>query len=276
MDSVYAKIKQRTSENDKFRRVLSTDDMLYPDVEDLISNEVKYSPDTLLEEGDWFYISNFSDTEYCIIPIKRKMKGMDYNCLSSDEFNKIDYIFTIRNQDYFFQNITKSRLISKKAITLFGEDYKYVENNQSLHINKIPDAIYRITYDVLLFKRIESITAIFKGISDLYKEATDIETEMFLRSDFIQLENGFNSCDVKTSNRKKIAIAMKVLERLKKKEKNQIFNYINEYCPEFVCDGKIKISNEKELSILLYGIEQRFYTTPVGKEKRLANSVITL
>ena len=31
-----------------------------------------------------------------------------------------------------------------------------------------------------------------------------------------------------------------------------------------------------ELKMLLYGIEQRFYTTPVGGEKRLANSVITL
>lgn len=35
-------------------------------------------------------------------------------------------------------------------------------------------------------------------------------------------------------------------------------------------------SNDEELKFLLYGIEQRFYTTILGDEKRLANSIQTL
>lgn len=41
-------------------------------------------------------------------------------------------------------------------------------------------------------------------------------------------------------------------------------------------NDSFKISNEKELKLLLYGIEQRFYTTPDGRERRIANSVIVM
>ena len=34
------------------------------------------------------------------------------------------------------------------------------------------------------------------------------------------------------------------------------------------------VNSEDELKLLLYGIEQRFYTTLVGGERRIANSVI--
>ena len=277
MDRIYCKIKQRTAEKDKFRQILSTDDMIFPDIGGLLLNEVKYSPDTLLDDDDWFYLPEFSDEDYCIIPIKEKMNGMDYDLLSSEEFCNIDYIFVIRNQDFLFQNITKSRLIARKRILHIGDDYRYDENNKSLQINSMPDAIYRFENNTLYFKRLEAITNIFKGISDLYKEATDKETEIFLHSDFIKLENGFNSNNVKKSNRKKIAIAINVLDGLNNKDRKRIFNYIAEYCPSLACDkNRFRISDENELSNLLYGIEQKFYTTPVGKEKRLANSVIAL
>jgi hypothetical protein len=35
-------------------------------------------------------------------------------------------------------------------------------------------------------------------------------------------------------------------------------------------------SSDDELKFLLYGIEQRFYTTMFGQEKRLANSIQTI
>jgi hypothetical protein len=41
-------------------------------------------------------------------------------------------------------------------------------------------------------------------------------------------------------------------------------------------DESFSISNEEDLKKLLYGIEQRYYTTKVGNEKRLANSITTV
>ena len=36
------------------------------------------------------------------------------------------------------------------------------------------------------------------------------------------------------------------------------------------------IGSEENLKQLMYGIEQRYYTTPIGNEKRLANSITTI
>jgi hypothetical protein len=41
-----------------------------------------------------------------------------------------------------------------------------------------------------------------------------------------------------------------------------------------VTDTSFEVGTEDELKMLLYGIEQRFYTTIVGGEKRIANSVV--
>lgn len=36
------------------------------------------------------------------------------------------------------------------------------------------------------------------------------------------------------------------------------------------------VGSKDEFKMVLFGIEQRFYTTPVGDEKRIANSVILM
>lgn len=60
-----------------------------------------------------------------------------------------------------------------------------------------------------------------------------------------------------------------------------MLEYIQDYCGghklNFDKDnGKFEIKTDDELKYLLYGIEQRLYTTPLSQEKRLANSVVTL
>lgn len=50
-----------------------------------------------------------------------------------------------------------------------------------------------------------------------------------------------------------------------------MFDYVNDYCSQqitFDHKGKnFEINNDNDLKFLLYGIEQRFYTRPFGKEK---------
>jgi hypothetical protein len=84
---------------------------------------------------------------------------------------------------------------------------------------------------------------------------------------------------VKRANRKRIAMAMETLQRFTQKEKQSIFGYIREYCEDLNFDENAEnftISSEEELKKLLYGIEQRYYTTILGGERRLANSITTL
>ena len=110
----------------------------------------------------------------------------------------------------------------------------------------------------------------------LYREATQEETDSFLANDFISLKDDYSGSKVKTANRKRIALAAKTLSELDEPDRKNIFKYIGDYCPGLkVSENSFEVGSENELKMLLYGIEQRFYTTPVGGEKRLANSVIT-
>ena len=78
-------------------------------------------------------------------------------------------------------------------------------------------------------------------------------------------------------NRKRIALALSQLRNFEDDQKEIIFDSIKEYCPNLVtASDKFQISSEDDLKLLLYGIGQRFYTTPDGKEKRIANSIIPM
>lgn len=61
---------------------------------------------------------------------------------------------------------------------------------------------------------------------------------------------------------------------MSKQEKKEMFDYIKDYYPNLnVNNGKAQISNEEDLKNILYGLEERFYTTLISKEKRIANSI---
>ena len=74
-------------------------------------------------------------------------------------------------------------------------------------------------------------------------------------------------------------MAIDTLAKLENEQKTQIHNYIQDYCPELDFsekDNTFNIASEEHLKNLIFGIEQRFYTTIVGSERRLANSILRL
>lgn len=128
-----------------------------------------------------------------------------------------------------------------------------------------------------MFKSFATISSIFKGIDVLYKEATKEEVEKFLEEDFIELTGEFSLDKVSKPNRKRVALAMDTLAALPNEDRDKMYSYIHSYCEQRLifdqANSKFSITTDDELKYLLYGIEQRFYTTLLGQEKRLANSV---
>ncbi len=276
MNHIIAKVKIRGTEN-KYRKILSSDIPVYSVNSDFSNTAVDYDPGTLLDDDAWFKIASLKEKDFCIGIIKQNTSSVDFDMLTKELFSQIDFIFTDDGTFIYFQNISKTKLISKKFILHLGEDFKYDNNCLSIPINELPDAIYEKNTDSLYFRKLSSITSIFKGLDQLYREATEGEVQGFLEIDFICLKVGFNSGSVNTSNRRRIAIAVDTLKRLKDDEKRQVFDYIKEYCPNLRTEGEaFSVNSEDSLKQLLYGIEQRYYTTLVGGEKRLANSVIKL
>lgn len=273
MDHVFAKVKRLIKK--PFFKILSNH-TLYEGVVVSLAGCVPYSADHNLDEDSWFKVERFSQQSYCLDFLKKDFDSKDYDDLKKEQFPDIAYIFSLQNADYYFQKVTPSLFIKKKILG-FGDSAEIEESNNRIIINEQPDAIYIKAADALVFRNLAAISGIFKGIDDLYREATHNETEVFLRMEFINIKDNYGASKVSKPNRKRIALALDSLAKMSDQDKMNILAYIGDYNDtklKFDKDTqKFEISNDDELKLLLYGVEQRFYTTLFGQERRLANSV---
>lgn len=273
MDHVLAKVKGLRKQ--PYFKLISNNG-LFEEVQLDVATCVPYDPDHNLDEDAWFKVEGFSQKVFCLDLLKSQFDSKDYDDLKKEQFGKIGFVFSVQGGDFYFQKVTPSLFIRRKTL-VFGEAATIEEDANRLVINSEPDAIYFTQSDTLIFTNLATISSIFKGIDVLYKEATDQEVEQFLEEDFIELADDYNLVKVSKPNRKRIALAMDTLNAMEPEERDQMLSYIHSYCDQklrFDTDnGKFEIKTDDELKYLLYGIEQRFYTTPLSKERRLANSV---
>jgi hypothetical protein len=273
VDSVLTKVKGRNKKN-VFK--LLSDETLFEELVVTDDASVDYAPDHNLDEDSWFKIDNFSQQPYCLDILKVDFDSKDYDDLPKAKFKDIAQLYAIQGNNFYFQKITPSLFVTKKMIA-FGEAAELESTEKRLVVNQVADAVYYKAQDKLVFKSLATISSIFKGIDELYKEATKEEVEKFLEEDFIELSDGYDTSKVSKPNRKRIALAMDTLAALPVEERDQMYSYIHSYCEQKLTfdkeNSKFEINSDDELKYLLYGIEQRFYTTPLGHEKRLANSV---
>ena len=273
MDHILAKVKSRGKK--KYFKLIS-DKVLY-EIETIDSSTcVPYNPDHNLDEDCWFKIERFSQQPFCIDLLKEDFDSKDYDDLKKNQFNQIAYLFSVQGDDFYFQKITPSLFIKRKTL-VFGEVAKVEESENRLVINRTPDAVYYKESDTLIFRYLATISSIFKGIDELYKEATFEEVRSFLDKSFIELKDTYSVNNVSKTNRKRIALAITTVKTLSTIDQTTLLKYIDDYCKEKLTfdqvNQKFSISTDNELKFLLYGINQRFYTTPLGQERRLANSI---
>lgn len=274
MNHLIAKIRLRGNVP-KYRKLLS--DVVLFELPNDLAPHVQYNPDHNLDEDSWFGIEQFSAQTFCLDFLRTPFHSAEYDTLDSIDVDKLDFLCSYQNgNEYYFQSISKAQLISKKILHL-GDAFRYEENSKTIVVNSIADAIYIKDQDILYFKRLPTISGIFKGIDSLYREATEVETTDFLQKEFVQLDEDFTTAKVGKANRRRIAMALDTLNNFGEEEKGTVLNYIRDYCPDLEYQSNaFRIKSDDELKKLLYGIEQRYYTTPVGSERRCANSIIRL
>lgn len=258
------------------QKVLSTNATIF-NAQDTSSSQI-YTPTYKLEEGEWFSITEFKDKGFDndFIDKSSPLTTTSLNQLVEGDYHKIKYLSFEDTGIKYFQKMLSSNTISKKWFCISSAP-ELEENRKIITMNNKPDAIYVIASDTLYFKDISRIKNIFKGIDSLYREATQVEVDDFLNQNFIELKNGFSGANVKVPNRKRLALVVDKLEQFNETEKNTIFNYIHTYCTDVTYEnGKFAITTENDLKLVLFGIDERYYTTNLGQEKRLANSVTTM
>ena len=85
----------------------------------------------------------------------------------------------------------------------------------------------------------------------------------------------FTKDKVKTANRRKIREALDMYNQYNNQQKEQLPLYMQKYCPRLSFDsvsGRFDIIDEKTLTLLLNGLCQRYYTTEISQEKKVALS----
>ena len=274
MNQLIAKIKnKKRSGFDGFKKIIS-DIECYNTPTNFES--LNYDPNTLLDIGQWYYIDHFSMKTFCIDIIKEDFCSVDIDSLDKDDFQKIDYLLSCQDDIYYFQKVRPAQLVKKKRLWSLGESYMFDANNISIVINTFPDAFYKKQDDILYFQKLETISSIFKGIEVLYREATNEEVESFLNSDFIKVNESINKAEIGKLSRKRIAMAITTLNSFNDEQKQAVIQYTKENSGLMFENNKFVLTNEEDIKKLAWGISERYYETPVSRQKRVANSVINL
>lgn len=267
MNLLLGKVKGK---NEPFYKVMSHERTFF-NIPDL-SETCTFIPGYKLEEEEWFKIENFSKSTYSNELTNGLFNSTNYDQLPTSLYQKIIYFCTKQDEYLCFQTTSPSHLLRKKWFKIDAP--KLEENTPIIILNSYLDALYNSTSDTLFFKEFSKIKTIFNGIEDLYREATQPEIDEFLSKDFIELKNGFLANNIKTANRKRITFALDIIKQLSAEDQISIFNYISNYCTNIPTQNNhFQIDNEEDLKKILYGIEQRYYTTKIGNLKKLANSV---
>ena len=266
-------------------RKISTDKQYYRSIDK--RNGIKYDPKTLLEDDQWFMLERFNEQTFCPDYLIKEDSIKAHISLKEIDVSSIEYILACQSDNYYFQKVFKSNYVENANVLTFGKKYIQFKPLQNIIVlNDEPDAVYDKTNNTLYFKKLERISSIFKGIDTLYKEATDSEVNGFLHEQFMSSESKIKLPSVGKNNRKRIALVKEKLKALEEKGMiNSVLAYIGGYA-----DGKVDgndlikkdkngafiIDTDNELKYLLYGIEERFYTTEITNKKRVANSTIDI
>ncbi|MEK6452074.1 MULTISPECIES: hypothetical protein [unclassified Myroides] len=266
---IYGKVKRNT---DLFR-VLATKNNIYS-LEQVPEEAIEYDPNTLIEQEQFYKLSNFSGSQYASNFIREEVESVNFDQITKENLKKLSYICTVQENFFFFQAISASFYISKKWFSI--NELTIEKEKPIITINDNADVIYDNLTDILYFKKLSTANRIFRGLDQLYREATAEESQEFLNSDFLDVVRSFTVERISIPNRKKIALIKDILNRYDEVEKQAIYDYTQEYGQVSYEDGKFKIESDTDLKHVLWGIEQRYYTTPIGGEKRVANSVIAI
>ncbi|HFK5504967.1 hypothetical protein [Elizabethkingia anophelis] len=266
---IYGKVKRKHN----IFRVIETEEEVY-NTSQLNLVGVDYNPATLIENEELYKVSQFSQSGYSFDFINNDLNSVNHDQITRNDLTKLSFICTVQDNLYFFQIVNSSIYISKKWFSI--DELTLETEKPIITVNSFADAIYDKNNDILYFKKLPAAQKIFKGMDQLYKEATAHETEVFLQNDFLDVNSSFNNSNVSVPNRKRIALVMQTLNNLSHAERQAVYSYTSHYSQVSFEDGKFKIETDDDLKFVLWGIEQRFYTTLIGSEKRIANSIISI
>ncbi len=229
----------------------------------------QYSSRSSLAKDEWYYLSSIKEKGYYDDILTDKDSVM-YPRLDRQKLSDCKFILDYHEDCLCVQNVNRYRIMKKRTI---GSSGKIETSETKLVINDEPEYIYDSVSDRLYFKSLSAVKSLLPGIIEEFREATEDEVSSFVKTMGIDLIDGYKEDDIKIRNRKLIAIVSDKISNLSDGMKAELLDYVQSYCPQYVVGSKLTVRSDKEFNELLYALDERFYTTPVTKQKRKALTV---
>ncbi|MFZ7336670.1 hypothetical protein ACLS0R_10385 [Comamonas jiangduensis] len=272
-----AKVKRKRI-NSGLQKLLS-DSKLFEDFDISKFGIFDYNPETLQEEDHFYRLEKFSTFEFYPDWLKNPVDSKDYFDIEKKDYQEISYIVEIDDDNIFaFQSLNKSTYLKCRKFFELGEEITIEDKKTILVIKDIPDAYYDRSTDSLFFRNLIYLEKMFPGASSLYKEATNDQVKDFLTSGIFTLKNNFTSENVSVLNRKKIALCLSTFSKLTHAQKTLISKSVQSHKPSLYdsVSNSYVVDSDESLKLVLYALQERFFTTIATNKKTIANSVIAV
>ena len=232
-----------------------------------------YSPKDSLDEEGWFVLRNFSKKN-----IEHFPKGTEgANQLDYSKYEDIKDLVTLipfygnLGHIYLLNHVTPALFIKGKTIINFQTSIPEVTVKPRMIVVKdLPDGIYIPNYELLIFKKIDSMKPIFPSLSGHYTKASKEQVEKILNESLVNLQLSYDKIGV--SNLKRINSGLS--RKIEDLSINEIRRYNRNYKLGLtIQDQKVQLSNNEDIKNFLFILDERPYTAKVSKEKRIATSI---
>lgn len=241
-----------------------------------LGDTVDFDPYYKREDSQWLAIADFSKTAYAIDALGTEINTADFPQLKNENATDVKFLCIIQGQYRLYQRVVSSQIVKRKWLKI-SDEFSIVEGEKIILLNDIPDAVHDTVEDRLYFSDFAILKTFFSKIEELYRDATDAEVKAFLQNEVIKAVPEFTSDKVSKPNRQRIALAQEKLGAYSKQNVEQLMQEFPEYIKDVeIKDGAFKVKNDNDLKMAIFCIEERFYTTSISKEKRLANSILKL
>lgn len=267
-------------ESDGTYKVLTSTEEIYSSQLLSLEHNCPFTEGTELDDDEWFKIELFNKKDYCLPILLEDIASTQYDQLQESKYSDLDYLVAVQDSGntFCFQRITSQSILKRKVLSL-SQAPAIHKMEKTILLEDIPHAIYKKDENCLYFKRLSTLTPIFKGIDSLYREATHDEATAFMSSSFMDTARQIDIGKISSANLKRIHAASEKLSSLTDKQREKILNYIHKYKSDIPYDAttnKYTITSNTELQFLLWGIEERYFSTITKKERRVARSVMRL
>lgn len=222
----------------------------------------------------WFYKDNFNaNNEYPLL--SQDIDTADVDSMTRNEFNKIDFIALSQNNRFYIQRITKGCYVKRKIINYGGNSAEVKDLDDTLYINTTPNCIYDKVRHRLYFMEMSKAYTIFSSLKEEYKVASNQDVQNFFNAGIVNA-TGLDASKVGVLNRNKIVQVLNEYNGLQENDKQTVLDYVatmtNGKIQRDANTGAFLTPDDNALRAVLYGLQMRFYQTPLSQEVQVATS----